>query len=276
MEKTLSNNVLVIICTMYFCVQAFSEKIKKRHNKLYTIRMDDRGDRKMKKDLLVFLSCRLERKWWRTTLVGISSPNSDVELTVERWLCGVHLPSSLNFWQNFWNLSHETVPLYVKRWLLCAGYFSGALGPGQLGMFNLLKAYSILDHEVGYCQVRPISTVHYHTLHVRLGRYTTRQSDSWFCPVNNVERSTRSTADPLNLRAQAARLEVRKNFFSNRVVEDWNKIPASLKKAKTVKSFKNGYAHLRANMVESTWYGSGRNKMECVDHTFSPILAKRP
>jgi hypothetical protein len=38
----------------------------------------------------------------------------------------------------------------------CAGYFSGALGPGQLGMFNLLKAYSILDHEVGYCQVRPI------------------------------------------------------------------------------------------------------------------------
>ncbi len=53
----------------------------------------------------------------------------------------------------------------------CAGYFSGALGPGQLGMFNLLKAYSILDHEVGYCQVRPISTVHYHTLFFRLGRY---------------------------------------------------------------------------------------------------------
>ncbi len=63
------------------------------------------------------------------------------------------------------------------------------------------------------------------------------QSDSWFCPVNSVERSIRSTADPLNLRVQAARLEVRKNFFSNRVVEDWNKIPASLEKAKTVTSF---------------------------------------
>jgi hypothetical protein len=64
------------------------------------------------------------------------------------------------------------------------------------------------------------------------------QSDSWFCPVNDVERRTRSTADSLiNLRALAARLEVRKNFFSNRVVEDWNKIPASLKKTKTVKSF---------------------------------------
>ena len=28
------------------------------------------------------------------------------------------------------------------------GYFSGALGPGQCGLFNLLKAYSILDPEV--------------------------------------------------------------------------------------------------------------------------------
>jgi hypothetical protein len=50
------------------------------------------------------------------------------------------------------------------------------------------------------------------------------QSSSWFCPLK-VERSTRSTADPIILRAQAARLEVRKNFFSNRDVEDCNKIP---------------------------------------------------
>ena len=34
-------------------------------------------------------------------------------------------------------------------------YFRGALGPGQLGLFNLLKAYSLLDPEVGYCQGLP-------------------------------------------------------------------------------------------------------------------------
>jgi len=34
-------------------------------------------------------------------------------------------------------------------------YFTGALGPGQLGMFQLLKSYSILDPEVGYCQGLP-------------------------------------------------------------------------------------------------------------------------
>lgn len=31
-------------------------------------------------------------------------------------------------------------------------YFTRTLGPGQLGLFNLLKAYSLLDSEVGYCQ----------------------------------------------------------------------------------------------------------------------------
>ncbi|XP_047736241.1 uncharacterized protein LOC108675467 [Hyalella azteca] len=31
-------------------------------------------------------------------------------------------------------------------------YFTRTLGPGQLGLFNLLKAYSLLDEDVGYCQ----------------------------------------------------------------------------------------------------------------------------
>lgn len=31
-------------------------------------------------------------------------------------------------------------------------YFRTQLGPGQLALFNLLKAYSLLDTEVGYCQ----------------------------------------------------------------------------------------------------------------------------
>ena len=31
-------------------------------------------------------------------------------------------------------------------------YFQQTLGPGQLALFNILKAYSLLDQEVGYCQ----------------------------------------------------------------------------------------------------------------------------
>ena len=31
-------------------------------------------------------------------------------------------------------------------------YYATSLGPGQLSLFNLLKAYSLLDSQVGYCQ----------------------------------------------------------------------------------------------------------------------------
>jgi hypothetical protein len=41
---------------------------------------------------------------------------------------------------------------------------------------------------------------------------------------------TRSAADPLNLKQQEARLEIRRHFFSNRVIEGWNEVPSEIKK----------------------------------------------
>jgi hypothetical protein len=58
---------------------------------------------------------------------------------------------------------------------------------------------------------------------------------------------TRSAADP----AQAARLEIRRHFFSNRVVEGWNLIPSELKNARTVHFFKRAYRKHRAELVET-------------------------
>jgi hypothetical protein len=58
------------------------------------------------------------------------------------------------------------------------------------------------------------------------------KSDTWFLSVNNAERNTWSTADPRNLRIQPTRLEVRRSFFTKRVVEDWNRIQSSLISAK--------------------------------------------
>ena len=36
-----------------------------------------------------------------------------------------------------------------------------------------------------------------------------------------------------------ARLELRRNFFSQRVAEKWNSLPGETKEARTVKEFKN-------------------------------------
>ena len=76
-------------------------------------------------------------------------------------------------------------------------------------------------------------------------------SELWFQKVDGTERLTRSAADPLNWRPQAARLEVRRNFFSNRTVEDWNKIPSEEENARTVAIFKDGYAKHRVGLVGS-------------------------
>jgi hypothetical protein len=74
------------------------------------------------------------------------------------------------------------------------------------------------------------------------------KSDTWFQRVETTGRVTRSAADPLNLRQQAARLEIRRNFFSNRVIEAWNEVPSEIKNARTVQSFKRAY---RAHRMET-------------------------
>jgi hypothetical protein len=75
---------------------------------------------------------------------------------------------------------------------------------------------------------------------------------TWFQLAAETGRATRSADDPLNLRLKASRLEVRRHFFSNRVVEDWNLVPSTVKNARTVSAFKKAYKKLRAEMVTPT------------------------
>jgi hypothetical protein len=74
-------------------------------------------------------------------------------------------------------------------------------------------------------------------------------SATWFQRVDTSVRTTRSATDPLNLRAQPARLDIRRNFFSNRVIEPWNLVPSELKNARTVGYFKRAYRRHRMEMV---------------------------
>ena len=41
-------------------------------------------------------------------------------------------------------------------------------------------------------------------------------------------RVTRHIADPLTVKPRGGRLEIRRNFFSNRVPAPWNRIPISI------------------------------------------------
>jgi hypothetical protein len=75
------------------------------------------------------------------------------------------------------------------------------------------------------------------------------QKDTWFKGLGEGGRDTRATADPLNLRIPAPRLEIRRSFFSQRVPAQWNRIPADIKAARTVSAFKSAYRALRRDQM---------------------------
>jgi hypothetical protein len=60
---------------------------------------------------------------------------------------------------------------------------------------------------------------------------------------------TRSTADLYNLRVKHGRLDLRRNFFSIRVIEDWNSLPAEVKRVDNSESFKAIYRTQRATQM---------------------------
>ena len=69
--------------------------------------------------------------------------------------------------------------------------------------------------------------------------------DTWFELVGpNPGRATRHTQDEFNIRKKFPRLDIRKYFFTNRVVDEWNSLPSSVKTSKSVAIFKKQIANL--------------------------------
>ena len=74
------------------------------------------------------------------------------------------------------------------------------------------------------------------------------EPSTWFLPSQNREgaMSTRLTSGCLNVERKHGRTEVRKNFWSVRVVDTWNTLPDSVKSSPSVDIFKNSIDNLMA------------------------------
>ena len=65
--------------------------------------------------------------------------------------------------------------------------------------------------------------------------------------VNTVhERSTRQ-AENLNLIADKSQLDLRKNFYSQRIVQPWNKLPLEVKNSTSLAQFKTNLSQYLLN-----------------------------
>jgi hypothetical protein len=73
-------------------------------------------------------------------------------------------------------------------------------------------------------------------------------SNQWFERAADSVRATRSSANPLNLKVRQGRLDIRRNFFSNRVpvVNSWNDIPSDIRATARSENFQRKYRQLRA------------------------------
>ena len=73
-----------------------------------------------------------------------------------------------------------------------------------------------------------------------INKYDRVEEGRWFERVDtDREVTTRLSSCPLNLRLTNCNLDIRKYFFSQRVVTTWNSLPVKVKTATTLNSFKN-------------------------------------
>jgi hypothetical protein len=65
------------------------------------------------------------------------------------------------------------------------------------------------------------------------------KADTWFDLVGpDPSRVTRHSQDPLNICRKNPRTEIRRQFFSNRVIDKWNELPSEVKNSRSVARFK--------------------------------------
>ena len=69
----------------------------------------------------------------------------------------------------------------------------------------------------------------------------------WFQPacVREGAASTRQTSGSFNVVRNEGKTEVRKNFWSVRVCDEWNNLPDEVKMQPTVNNFKNALDNIR-------------------------------
>ena len=73
-----------------------------------------------------------------------------------------------------------------------------------------------------------------------LNRLDNVDSSTWFELLNNDQRVTRLRDDGCILARQTvSRSEIRANFYSQRVIGPWNALPADIRNANTLPSFKS-------------------------------------
>ena len=148
-----------------------------------------------------------------------------------------HLEFSVPAWSP-WTAADREVLEQVQRRMV--RMVSGLRGNSYEARLEELGLLSLETRRVKYDLVQTYKIVH---------GLDQVDSSTWFQLVgNDPPRVTRETSDPLNIVRKEGRLEIRRKFYSNRVVEHWNALESDIKSARSIATFKSGIQQYLINL----------------------------
>ena len=112
---------------------------------------------------------------------------------------------------------------------------SGLVSDTYEGKLNEIKLESLADRRSRADMVQTYKIVH---------GFDKLECNEMFTMINQGSDSTRVTrlrADSLNIKSLRCNLDIRKNFFSQRIICMWNSLPADLKRASNPDQFKRQF-----------------------------------
>lgn len=141
-----------------------------------------------------------------------------------------HLEYSVQAWSP-WTLADIKQLEDVQRRML--GMTSGLRGTTYEEKLSEVNLQSLENRRLRGDMIQTWKILHQHD--------NIRES-SFFTRCNAVsQRQTRLTTSDYNLVMKPVNTEIRRQFFSNRVITPWNTLPENVKSAPTLNSFKNLY-----------------------------------
>ena len=137
----------------------------------------------------------------------------------------------------------QDIELIEKVQIKAVEMISGLQGQNYAEKLKELGIQSLEARRLRYDLIETYKTVH---------GLNKMDKNNFFEFVSESGRvNTRLAGDSLNLVTQRANTEVRKNFWSLRVVGPWNRLPAAIKRAKNAETFKSLYD---AHVATTGWH----------------------
>ena len=108
-------------------------------------------------------------------------------------------------------------------------------------MFYLKWTWDICTRTSKLMKVLLINHLIQENVFKSLNGHSSVNKEIWFKSVDNSGPQTRNLSDPTNLRTKLCKSDIRKNFFSQRVIPHWNRLPTTMKMAPSITAFKSRY-----------------------------------